>query len=152
MPMKVSRRLPAKKLTFLRDPARGVVSRGMLGWSHQYTASAHIGLSAIPNPCRRSNITLQGAERFVRPYVILMDPMLATGQSAVRRGFALKDARRRDTRFVCLLVQPRGVIAHFQLSIPDVLSGRPAIDENLNDARLFLPGWATPAIACTASK
>jgi len=74
---------------------------------------AHIGLYRDPK-------TLQAVEYYFKaPHdlsdrtVILMDPMLATGNSACAAAALLKTRGARDIRFVCLLAAPGG-IAHFQ--------------------------------------
>ncbi|MGL1696787.1 uracil phosphoribosyltransferase, partial [Vibrio parahaemolyticus] len=71
--------------------------------------------------------------------VILMDPMLATGNSASAGASLLKDRGARDIRFVCLLSAPEG-IAKFQSEHPDVPIWTAAIDERLNDHGYIVPG------------
>ena len=71
--------------------------------------------------------------------VILMDPMLATGNSACAAASLLKTRGARDIRFVCLLAAPEG-IAQFQHEHPDVPIWTAAIDERLNDHGYILPG------------
>ena len=71
--------------------------------------------------------------------VILMDPMLATGNSACAGATLLKKRGALDIRFVCLLAAPEG-IAHFQQEHPDVPVWTAAIDERLNDHGYILPG------------
>jgi len=100
---------------------------------------AHIGLYRDP-------ATLQAVEYFFKaPHdladrmVILMDPMLATGNSACAAASLLKSRGARDIRFVCLLAAPEG-IAHFQEQHPDVPIWTAAIDEKLNDHGYIMPG------------
>jgi len=100
---------------------------------------AHIGLYRDPE-------TLQAVEYFFKaPHdladrmVILMDPMLATGNSACAAASLLKSRGARDIRFVCLLAAPEG-IAHFQEQHPDVPIWTAAIDEKLNDHGYIMPG------------
>src|SRR5471032_787224 len=100
---------------------------------------AHIGLYRDPT-------TLQAVEYFFKaPHdltdrtVILMDPMLATGNSACAAAALLKSRGARDIRFVCLLAAPEG-IAHFHAEHPDVPIWTAAIDEKLNDHGYILPG------------
>jgi len=71
--------------------------------------------------------------------VILMDPMLATGNSACAAASLLKSRGAHDIRFVCLLAAPEG-IAHFQEQHPDVPIWTAAIDEKLNDHGYIMPG------------
>jgi len=70
---------------------------------------------------------------------IVLDPMLATGNSAIAAVERLKEARPRSIRFVCLVSSPEG-IAHFQAAHPDVSIWTAAIDRQLNDHGYILPG------------
>jgi uracil phosphoribosyltransferase len=100
---------------------------------------AHIGLYRDPQ-------TLQAVEYFFKApqdlsdrMVILMDPMLATGNSACAAATLLKTRGARDIRFVCLLAAPEG-IAQFQKEHPEIPIWTAAIDERLNDHGYILPG------------
>lgn len=100
---------------------------------------AHIGLYRDPQ-------TLQAVEYYFKaPHdlsdrtVILVDPMLATGNSASAAATLLKSRGARDIRFVCLLAAPEG-IAHFQSEHPDVPIWTAAVDERLNDHGYIVPG------------
>ena len=100
---------------------------------------AHIGLYRDP-------ATLQAVEYYFKSpndlsdrTVILMDPMLATGNSACAAAALLKARGARDIRFVCLLAAPEG-IAQFESEHPDVPVWTAAIDERLNDHGYILPG------------
>ena len=70
---------------------------------------------------------------------IVLDPMLATGNSAVAAVERLKEARPRSIRFVCLVSCPEG-IRTFQSAHPDVQMYTAAIDRELNDHGYILPG------------
>jgi len=70
---------------------------------------------------------------------LAVDPMLATGQSAVAAVSRLKEANPRSVRFVCLLAAPEG-IAHFHRHHPDVPVYTAAIDEGLNEKKYIVPG------------
>jgi uracil phosphoribosyltransferase len=100
---------------------------------------AHIGLYRDPK-------TLQAVEYFFKaPHdlsdrlVIMMDPMLATGNSACAAAALLKTRGARDIRFVCLLAAPEG-IAQFQKEHPEIPVWTAAIDERLNDHAYIVPG------------
>jgi uracil phosphoribosyltransferase len=100
---------------------------------------AHIGLYRDPQ-------TLQAVEYFFKaPHdlsdrmTILMDPMLATGNSACAAATLLKTRGARDIRFVCLLAAPEG-IAQFEREHPDVPIWTAAVDERLNDHGYIVPG------------
>ena len=100
---------------------------------------AHIGLY-------RDHETLQAVEYYFKApldlsdrMAILMDPILATGNSASAAAALLKTRGARDIRFVCLLAAPEG-IAHFREQHPDVPIWTAAIDEKLNEQGYILPG------------
>jgi uracil phosphoribosyltransferase len=71
--------------------------------------------------------------------VIVVDPMLATGNSAVAAVSRLKEEGAQQIKFVCLLAAPEGV-AHFQSVHPDVPIFTAAIDQRLNDHGYIVPG------------
>ena len=71
--------------------------------------------------------------------VIAVDPMLATGHSAVAAIDKLKAAGPRSIKFLCLLAAPEG-IATLQAAHPDVPIYTAAIDRELNDHGYILPG------------
>jgi uracil phosphoribosyltransferase len=70
---------------------------------------------------------------------IVLDPMLATGNSAVAAVERLKETRPRSIRFVCLLAAPEG-LSNFQRHHPDVPVYTAAIDRELNDHGYIVPG------------
>jgi uracil phosphoribosyltransferase len=138
MPMKAPM-IAGKKLTFAPILRAGVgFLDGMLALVPSARV-AHIGLYRDPE-------TLQAVEYFFKApqdlsdrTVILMDPMLATGNSACAGATLLKKRGALDIRFVCLLAAPEG-IAHFQKEHPDVPVWTAAIDDRLNDHGYILPG------------
>jgi len=71
--------------------------------------------------------------------VIVVDPMLATGNSAAAAVTRLKASGPRSIKFVCLLTCPEG-IATMQKAHPDVPIYTAAIDRQLNDHGYILPG------------
>jgi len=99
----------------------------------------HIGLFRDPK-------TLQPVEYFYKVPndlsdrdVIVCDPMLATGNSAVAAVERVKKSKPASLRFVCLLACPEG-IATFEKGHPDVPVYTAAIDERLNDHGYIVPG------------
>jgi len=70
---------------------------------------------------------------------IVLDPMLATGHSAVAAVERLKETRPRSIRMACLLASPEGV-SKFQGHHPGVPVWTAALDERLNDHGYILPG------------
>jgi uracil phosphoribosyltransferase len=134
-----AQRIVGKKLTLAPILRAGVgFLDGMLALVPSARV-AHIGLYRDP-------ATLQAVEYYFKaPHdlsdrtVILMDPMLATGNSACAAASMLKARGARDIRLVCLLAAPEG-ITHFQ----DIHGGIPiwtaALDERLNDHGYIVPG------------
>ena len=99
----------------------------------------HVGLYRDPK-------TLQAVEYFYKVPndlsdrdVIICDPMLATGNSAVAAVERVKRSKPASLRFVCLLGCPEG-IATFHDAHPDVRIFTAAIDERLNDHGYIVPG------------
>lgn len=99
----------------------------------------HVGLYRDPT-------TLQAVEYYFKvPHemqerdVIVLDPMLATGNSAVAAVNRIKATRPRSVRFVCLLTCPEG-LASFHRAHPDVPVYTAAIDSHLNDHGYIVPG------------
>ncbi len=70
---------------------------------------------------------------------IVVDPMLATGNSSVAAIDLLKQAGARNVRFMCLLAAPEGV-ARMRAAHPDVPIVTAAIDSHLNDHGYIVPG------------
>lgn len=99
----------------------------------------HIGLYRDPK-------TLTAVEYYFKmPHgmndrdAIVLDPMLATGNSAVAAVDRLKETRPRSIRYVCLLAAPEG-IKNFHAHHPDVPIYTAAIDRALNDHGYIVPG------------
>lgn len=71
--------------------------------------------------------------------VIVVDPMLATGNSSVAAVDLLKNAGARNIRFLCLLAAPEG-IARMKEAHPDVAIVTAAVDSHLNEHGYIVPG------------
>ena len=71
--------------------------------------------------------------------VIVVDPMLATGNSATAAVRRLKTRGARSIKYVCLVAAPEGVAA-FQAAHPDVPIFTAAIDLKLNEHGYIVPG------------
>lgn len=71
--------------------------------------------------------------------VIVVDPMLATGNSSVAAIDLLKEAGARNLRFLCLLAAPEGV-ERMRQAHPDVPIFTAALDQGLNDHGYIIPG------------
>jgi uracil phosphoribosyltransferase len=100
---------------------------------------AHIGLYRDPQTLQAVEYYFKAPQDLSDRTVILMDPMLATGNSACAATALLKSRGALDIRFVCLLAAPEG-IAHFREQHPDVPVWTAAIDEKLNDHGYIVPG------------
>lgn len=70
---------------------------------------------------------------------IVLDPMLATGNSSVAAVTLLKEAGATDIRFLCLLAAPEGV-ARMRAAHPDVPIIAASLDERLNEKGYIVPG------------
>src|SRR5690606_34351038 len=100
---------------------------------------AHIGLY-------RDHNTLEAIEYFFKApsdlgdrLVIVVDPMLATANSAIAAVDKLKSRGATNIRFLCLLAAPEG-IERFTTAHPDVPVFTAAIDECLNELGYIVPG------------
>jgi uracil phosphoribosyltransferase len=71
--------------------------------------------------------------------VLMIDPMLATGGSAVAALDMLRDAGAHDVRMICIVSAPEGV-ALVEQHHPDVRIYTPVIDQGLNDHKFIVPG------------
>jgi uracil phosphoribosyltransferase len=100
---------------------------------------AHIGLYRDPQSLQAVEYYFKAPHDLSDRTVILVDPMLATGNSACAAATLLKSRGARDIRFVCLLAAPEG-IAHFHDEHADVPIWTAAVDERLNDHGYIVPG------------
>lgn len=71
--------------------------------------------------------------------VIVVDPMLATGNSSAAAIDLIKQAGAKDIRFLCLLAAPEGV-ERMKAAHPDVPIVTASVDERLNDHGYIVPG------------
>lgn len=99
----------------------------------------HIGLY-------RDHVTLEAVRYYMKlpeaiseREVIVVDPMLATGNSSAAALAMLKDAGARRLKFMCLLAAPEGVKA-LSSAHPDVPIFTAAVDRQLNEIGYILPG------------
>ena len=138
MPMKAPM-IAGKKLTLAPILRAGVgFLDGMLALVPSARV-AHIGLYRNPETLEAVEYYFKAPQDLSDRTVVLMDPMLATGNSACAAAALLKTRGARDIRFVCLLAAPEG-IAHFQMQHPDVPVWTAAVDDKLNDHGYILPG------------
>jgi len=137
-PMKAPK-IAGKKLTFAPILRAGVgFLDGMLALVPSARV-AHIGLYRDPATLEAVEYYFKAPHDLSDRTVILMDPMLATGNSACAAADLLKARGASDIRFVCLLAAPEG-IAHFQKQHGQIPIWTAAIDERLNDHGYIVPG------------
>jgi uracil phosphoribosyltransferase len=72
-------------------------------------------------------------------FVLMIDPMLATGGSAVAALDLIRKAGGRDVRMICIVAAPEG-IAVVEEHHPDVHIYTPVVDEGLNAHKYIVPG------------
>jgi len=99
----------------------------------------HIGLYRDPATLVAVEYYFKVPEDVHDRLVIVVDPMLATGHSAVAAVQRLKDVGVTTMKFVCLVAAPEGVKT-FHESHPDVPMFTAALDEKLNDHGYIVPG------------
>ena len=100
---------------------------------------AHIGIYRDPVTLQPHEYYFKAPDDLSERLVIVVDPMLATANSAVVAVQRIKERGAKDIRFLCLLAAPEG-IAKFRATHPDVPIFTAAIDERLNDHGYIVPG------------
>jgi uracil phosphoribosyltransferase len=100
---------------------------------------AHIGLYREPKTLVSVEYYFKAPEDVAERLVIVMDPMLATGNSAIAAVDRLKERGCTNIRFLCLLAAPEG-IEKLRAHHPDVHIWTAAIDERLDDHGYIVPG------------
>lgn len=99
----------------------------------------HIGLYRDPDTLQAVEYYFKMPKDMPERDVVVVDPMLATGNSAIAAIERIKALGPRTIKFVCLLTCPEGVQA-LRRSHPDVALYTAAIDRQLNDHGYILPG------------
>jgi uracil phosphoribosyltransferase len=99
----------------------------------------HIGLFRDPETLQAVEYYFKMPSDMEERDVIVLDPMLATGNSAVAAVNRLKACKPRSLRFVCLVTCPEGM-ATFHQHHPDVPIYTPAVDRGLNEHGYIVPG------------
>ncbi len=100
---------------------------------------AHIGIYRDPKTLEPHEYYFKAPDDIADRLTIVVDPMLATANSASAAINRLKARGAKDIRFVCLLAAPEG-IARFQKAQPGIPIYTAAIDEHLNDHGYIVPG------------
>ena len=131
--------LAGKKLVFAPILRAGV---GFLDGMLDLVPSArvaHIGLYRDPKTLVAIEYYFKAPEDVADRLVIVMDPMLATANSAIASVDRLKERGCRNIRFVCLLAAPEG-LEKFHAHHPDVHVWTAAIDSHLDSHGYIVPG------------
>ena len=99
----------------------------------------HIGLYRDPKTLQAIEYYFKMPQDMHERDVVVVDPMLATGNSAVAAIDRVKATKPRSIKFLCLLTCPEG-LATMQKAHPDVPVFTAAVDRQLKDHRYILPG------------
>jgi uracil phosphoribosyltransferase len=99
----------------------------------------HVGLYRDPQTLEPVEYYFKMPQEMEERDIVIVDPMLATGNSAIAAINRLKKLKPKSIKFVCLLTCPEGVAA-LQKAHPDVAIYTAAIDRQLNDHGYILPG------------
>jgi uracil phosphoribosyltransferase len=99
----------------------------------------HIGLQRDETTAVASQYYAKFPTSLERYTVFIVDPMLATGGSAVAALDLLRGKGARGVRLLCIVAAPEG-IAHVEQHHPDVHIYTPVIDECLNAHKFIVPG------------
>lgn len=131
--------LEGKKLVFASILRAG---NGLLEGMLELVPSARVSHVGV----YRDHETLEAVEYFFKApddlderLVIVVDPMLATGNSSIAAIDTLKKRGAKNIRFLCLLAAPEG-IRHFREVHPDVHVYTASIDRQLNEKGYIVPG------------
>ena len=99
----------------------------------------HVGLYRDPHTFVAVEYYFKVPEELSERPIIVVDPMLATGNSSIAAVQRIKEAGGKHIKFVCLLAAPEGV-KEFQQAHPDVPIFTAAVDDHLDDHGYILPG------------
>ena len=131
--------IAGKKLVFAPILRAGL---GMLEGMLELAPSArvaHIGLYREPKTLKAVEYYFKAPLDVADRLVIVIDPMLATGHTAVAAIDRLKEHGVTQIRFVCVVASPQGVDV-VRSHHPDVPIWAAAVDEGLNDHSYIVPG------------
>ena len=99
----------------------------------------HVGLFRDPETLQAVEYYFKVPHEMTERDVVVLDPMLATGNSAIAAVERLKELNPKSIKFVCLLTCPEGIKA-LQGAHPDVPVFTAAIDSHLNEHGYIVPG------------
>jgi len=131
--------LEGKKLCFVSILRAG---NGLLEGVLDLVPSArvgHIGMYRDPETLEAVQYYFKAPDALGERQVIMVDPMLATANTAIAGANLLKEKGARRIKFMCLLAAPEGVEA-FSGAHPDIPIVTAAVDRELNERGYILPG------------
>ena len=131
--------IAGRKLTFVPILRAGI---GMLDGVLSMVPAAkvgHIGLYRDPQTLQPVKYYCKLPSDINEREVIVLDPMLATGGSAVAAIQMLKESGAANIKFMCIIAAPEGLNALTEAH-PDVQVYCAALDEKLNDDKYIVPG------------
>jgi len=131
--------LKGRKLAFISILRAG---NGMLDGMLDVIPSArvgHVGLYRDPETLEAVEYYYKVPNHMEDRLIVVVDPMLATANSAIAAVHRLKQGGAKNMRFVCLISAPEGIKA-FNQAHPDVSVVTAAVDTHLNDHGYIVPG------------
>ena len=135
----VTKRIAGKKLVIAPILRAGVsVAEGMLDLVPTARV-AHIGLYRDPETLTAIEYFFKAPADLAERLVIVVVPVLATGNTAVAAVIRLKERGAQNIRVVCLIAALAG-IERFQAAHPDVLIWTASIDNTLDEKAFIVPG------------
>jgi len=136
---------PASGRTITRDIVVVPVLRAGLGMLDAVLALVpharvgHIGLQRDEMTAVASQYYAKFPARLASSFVLMIDPMLATGGSAVKALDLLRRAGAPAVRVICIVAAPEGIAA-VQRHHPDVSIYTPVVDRGLDERKFIVPG------------
>ncbi|MGE0531160.1 MAG: uracil phosphoribosyltransferase [Hyphomonadaceae bacterium] len=133
------KRLAGKKLVFAPILRAGM---GLLDGMLELVPSArvaHVGLYRDPKTLKAVEYYFKAPSDVAERLVIVIDPMLATGHTAVAALDRIKEHGVRDIRFVCVIAAPEGIDV-LRSHHPDVPIWTASVDARLNEHSYIVPG------------
>lgn len=109
----------------------------------------HIGLYRDPETALPVEYYCKLPNDIANREVIVLDPMLATGGSAIDAITQIKARGVKNIKFMCIIAAPEGLRA-LQDAHPDVKIYCASLDDHLDEHKYIIPVWAMPATVSSA--